>query len=216
MKLARIAVAACLLASPLAVGMPFLSTVFAQSTTAGALGDLSAMRAIATDVRALVAAGDLVSAKARITEFETAWDTAQPELYAKDALAWGAVDTAADGAIESVRGDATAEASTVAIDALIAQLDNPGAAVSTAPAPAPASAAAAAAAMVAVTDANGHPIPCEVMLGDMRALKATATPDAATVPKVTELESKAVERCNADDDKRADGFLAEAITLLNQ
>jgi hypothetical protein len=58
--------------------------------------------------------------------------------------------------------------------------------------------------------------PCEDVLKDMRTAKASAnlTPDAKS--KVDALEAKAVERCNADDDKRADAFLQEAMTLMGK
>jgi hypothetical protein len=58
--------------------------------------------------------------------------------------------------------------------------------------------------------------PCEDALKEMRTAKASAklTPDAKS--KVDALEAKAVERCNADDDKRADAFLQEAMTLMGK
>ena len=34
--------------------------------------------------------------------------------------------------------------------------------------------------------------------------------------KVEELETKAVERCNADDDTRADKFLTEAMQIIGK
>ena len=58
--------------------------------------------------------------------------------------------------------------------------------------------------------------PCEDVLKEMRTAKASAnlTPDAKS--KVDTLEAKAVERCNADDDKRADAFLQEAMALMGK
>ncbi|SCB32123.1 hypothetical protein [Rhizobium multihospitium] len=58
--------------------------------------------------------------------------------------------------------------------------------------------------------------PCEDVLKEMRTAKASANlaPDAKS--KVDALEVKAVERCNADDDKRADAFLQEAMTLMGK
>ena len=34
--------------------------------------------------------------------------------------------------------------------------------------------------------------------------------------RVNDLETKAVERCNADDDARSDGFLKEAMTVMGK
>jgi hypothetical protein len=60
------------------------------------------------------------------------------------------------------------------------------------------------------------PVPCETMLKDMRAKKAGANLTAAAKAKVDELEAKAIERCNADDDKRSDGFLQDAMNLMSK
>ena len=54
------------------------------------------------------------------------------------------------------------------------------------------------------------------MLKDMRAAKATATLNDADKAKVDELEAKAVERCNADDDARSDAFLTEAMKIMGK
>lgn len=61
-------------------------------------------------------------------------------------------------------------------------------------------------------------VPCEDMLKELRDAQATATAtvDAATEDKIAALEAKGVERCNADDDKRADAFFAEAMELLGK
>lgn len=59
-------------------------------------------------------------------------------------------------------------------------------------------------------------VPCEEMLKDMRAAKAGAKLSDADVQKVNDLETKAVERCNADDDTRSDKFLAEAMKILGK
>ncbi len=67
----------------------------------------------------------------------------------------------------------------------------------------------APAAMAAVT-------PCETMLKDLRAETAKAKLNDADKAKVAELESKGIERCNADDDKRADEFFTEAMKVLGK
>lgn len=70
--------------------------------------------------------------------------------------------------------------------------------------------------LVAFSSAGHAAVPCEDMLKDMRAAKASVTLTAVDKAKVEELETKAVERCNADDDTRSDAFLAEAMTLLGK
>lgn len=59
-------------------------------------------------------------------------------------------------------------------------------------------------------------VPCETMLKDMRAAKIMKTLSDADTAKVQDLEDKAVERCNADDDVRADRFLTEAMTIIGK
>jgi hypothetical protein len=58
--------------------------------------------------------------------------------------------------------------------------------------------------------------PCEETLKALRAAEATATLSAADKTKVSELETKGIERCNADDDKRADDFFAQAMKLMGK
>ena len=59
-------------------------------------------------------------------------------------------------------------------------------------------------------------VPCEEMLKDMRTAKASAQLSDADMKKVEDLETKAVERCNADDDTRSDKFLAEAMQIMGK
>lgn len=59
-------------------------------------------------------------------------------------------------------------------------------------------------------------VPCEDMLKEVRATMQTAKLSDADKAKVTELETKGVERCNADDDQRADGFFAEALKIMGK
>jgi hypothetical protein len=58
--------------------------------------------------------------------------------------------------------------------------------------------------------------PCEDMLKTMRAAKATAKLSDADMAKVNDLEAKAIERCNADDDARSDKFLADAMKIVGK
>lgn len=64
--------------------------------------------------------------------------------------------------------------------------------------------------------ANAANVPCEEMLKDMRAAKASAKLSDADMAKVNDLETKAVERCNADDDARSDAFLTEAMKIMGK
>lgn len=74
--------------------------------------------------------------------------------------------------------------------------------------------AALVVANVLVLPAHAGTVPCEDMLKDLRTATAAATLDAATKQQVDDLTSKGIERCNADDDKRADGFFQQAMALI--
>ena len=58
--------------------------------------------------------------------------------------------------------------------------------------------------------------PCEETLKTLRAAEAAATLSAADKAKVSELEAKGIERCNADDDTRADEFFAQAMKVMGK
>ncbi|TPJ62790.1 hypothetical protein [Mesorhizobium sp. B2-7-1] len=75
---------------------------------------------------------------------------------------------------------------------------------------------AATAIIVPLASAVAAPTPCETALKDLRAAEAKATPNDADKNKVSELETKGIERCNADDDKRADDFFAQAMKILEK
>lgn len=62
---------------------------------------------------------------------------------------------------------------------------------------------------VDVTDANGHPLPCEGMHAQLVAAATTAAAQGSTA----DLMAKGLERCNADDDTRADAVFAQALAL---
>jgi imidazole glycerol phosphate synthase subunit HisF len=64
--------------------------------------------------------------------------------------------------------------------------------------------------------ASAAAVPCEDALKEMRATKASANLAPDVKSKVDALETKAVERCNADDDKRADGFLQDAMKQMGK
>jgi hypothetical protein len=54
------------------------------------------------------------------------------------------------------------------------------------------------------------------MLADLRAAIDSTTLSDADAAKVKQLEDKGIERCNADDDARADEFFAQALTILGK
>lgn len=59
-------------------------------------------------------------------------------------------------------------------------------------------------------------VPCEKMLNDLRNAEKTVQLSEADTAKVAELKDKGIERCNADDDERADKFFAEALQILGK
>jgi hypothetical protein len=60
-------------------------------------------------------------------------------------------------------------------------------------------------------------VPCEDMLKTAKdAMAAAITLAAADKTAIDELIVKGTERCNADDDKRADGFFADAMKLMGK
>jgi hypothetical protein len=69
---------------------------------------------------------------------------------------------------------------------------------------------------IAVTDANGHALPCESMLEDLRSALSDGSIVASNKATATDLQAKATERCNADDDTRADAFAAQALALAGR
>jgi hypothetical protein len=76
--------------------------------------------------------------------------------------------------------------------------------------------AAVFAAIAATTPALADDVPCENMLKDLRTAMQTAKPSDADAAKIKELEDKGIERCNADDDARADQFFAQALKILGK
>lgn len=172
------------------------------------LGDLSPLSAIAGDSLTIARTGNLVAAQQRITDFETAWDQAAGSMQPLSPTRWGAIDVAADRAIEGLRAASPNQGDVeAALAGLIAELDNPGAGL---PATAPAVPATAG---FAVTNADGSPLPCEVALKAVRDAAAAGKSPSDQGAYDTAM-NKGLERCNADDDKRADGFFADAFALL--
>ena len=64
--------------------------------------------------------------------------------------------------------------------------------------------------------ASAAPVPCEDMLKTLTETLKTAKLSDADMKAVTELQTKGTERCNADDDKRADDFFAQAMKIMGK
>lgn len=182
----------------------------ASATAQGpSLGDLSEMVAIVTDVQSIATSGDMAAAEARITDLETEWDDAQASLQPKNPEAWGRADAAIDDALRALRAgspDPTNVKATLAT--LQTVLADPTQGDSTA-------GGVVMIGNVAVTDASGHPLPCEALLKSVADKQAATTPTPEAAAKVEELVAKATERCNADDDKTSDSFSAQALQALS-
>ena len=213
----QILLATALIALPVAAFTAFqmyrTPPVVAATTASAAvdtLGDLSALKKIVSDVETIAATGDFTAAEKRITDYETAWDDAAGTMRAMDANAWGNVDVASDDALAALRSSSPDAAQvTATLAALAASLDNPGNAPGQAPA-----AGVTLVSGIAVTDEAGRNLPCEVMLKDVAAALETTTLPEADKAAATEFQTKALERCNADDDARADAFSAQALAIL--
>lgn len=182
----------------------------APTKAADFLGDMSAYQVIVTDTQRIAATGDLANAKARIADLETLWDDAEGDLRPADPAAWGNVDGVADRAFSALRATHPDPARVdKALTALLATLADPA---GTGGGGGPALQVAG----IAVTDANGHALPCEAMLADLdRAFSDGAIP-ADRKANATALQAQALERCNADDDSHADAFTAQALALANR
>jgi hypothetical protein len=59
-------------------------------------------------------------------------------------------------------------------------------------------------------------IPCEDTLKQLREAEKTATLSDADKAAAADLEQKGIERCNADDDKRANKFFADALKIVTK
>ena len=179
------------------------------------LGDVSAMMAIVEGVQALADNDDLAGAAQRVTDLETAWDDAQPVLQPRDPVVWGALDGRIDAVLSALRASPPqGETVRAALTDLSGALANPATAV--AAAVGVTAGAVAQVAGIAVTDAGGHPLPCEAMLTTLRDALAAAAPQPADRAKITDLQTRATERCNADDDAHADAFSAQALAMVTK
>ncbi len=183
----------------------------AQANTGPALGDMQPFITIISDVQGIADKGDMAAAEKRITDFETAWDDAQKKLRPVNTTSWGNVDDAADSALGALREkspDPAKVKSTLAD--LMAELKDP----TRVPGGAQNAVGVTTSSGIAVTDTNGRPLPCENLLQQVRDGLAKANLANDKQSAVEALQAKAVERCNADDDKRSDDFSAQALALM--
>ena len=186
---------------------PTLAATPATTADAAPLGDLTAFETIAADIRTLSATGDLKAAEVRATDLEAAWDEAAATLRPANPGAWGAIDGAADGLFTALRSAAPNAAD---VDAALTALD----AALRDPVPSAESGGPVLVAGIAVTDGTGRALPCESMLGELRDGLAAKALSGAAAAEVSGLQAKALERCNADDDRNADAFTAQALALV--
>jgi hypothetical protein len=59
-------------------------------------------------------------------------------------------------------------------------------------------------------------VPCEDKLATVREELKSATLDAAKKAEAEALVEKGIERCNADDDERANGLFAQVEAILGK
>ncbi|OOY27791.1 hypothetical protein BMI90_11325 [Thioclava sp. L04-15] len=174
----------------------------ADAARSASLGDLGPYETIVSDTQSLAKKGEFAAAEKRATDLETLWDQNAAKLREADPSAWGVIDEAADKVFAALRTKSP-EAKTVmeSLDGLQTALADP--------VPSEIGAVQKIAG-VAVTDQTGHALPCEAMIGQLRD-----TLGGKSAPKpVADLQAKALERCNADDDTRADAFSAQALAML--
>ena len=199
-----------------ATGYPFMAGAPSAPSQAAAaspsLGDMTPFSTIVSEVQTISTSGDFIAAEQRVTDFEKAWDDAQKTLRQINTLFWGNIDAAADAALDALRAatpDAAAVKTTLAdLQAVLVDPSrNPGGSDATV--------ATDTVAGIVTTDANGRALPCEVMLETFRSKLATTTLTAEQRQAVDTLQAKGTERCNADDDKRADDFFAQGLALMN-
>jgi hypothetical protein len=202
--------AATLIAVPV-VGFTAFEIAFAPGVAqAASLGDLSSMKTIITDVQGIADTGDMAAAEKRITDFETAWDEAEATLRPKNKDAWATVDDAADAALHALRKGTPDPAKVKdTLVALAAVLDNPT----------PGESAAKGVQLVsgiAVTDESGHALACESMIQKLKDVIRGNMVAQDKLASANDFLTKALERCNSDDDAHADEFSAQGLALASK
>jgi hypothetical protein len=115
-----------LVAAPVLLSTTLTASGAYAAQQTGELGDLRSFETIANDTLVLVDKGEMKSAAKRITDFETAWDKAEPTLFARNKDAWSVVDDAADAAIGALRAKKPSEIQAqMTVSALIDTLKHP-------------------------------------------------------------------------------------------
>lgn len=177
-------------------------------TAQPSLGDMSPYIEITTDVQGIASTGDFAAAETRITDFEDTWDAAEATMRPLNPAAWGKVDDAADAVFAALRrASPDAGEVTATLAALQEALADPTAGLARVDGP-------VMVAGIAVSDETGHPIACEDMIATLReALDATVA-TGTELEQANDFEARALERCNADDDRNADVFAAQALALV--
>lgn len=208
----QILLAIVLIALPVAV-FTVAYEILAPHTSSGTgvkLGDLKVFSSIVSDVQTLVNDGDSKGASLRITDLETAWDEAEGVMRPLNQTAWNKIDAAIDRALDEIRTPKPDVPKVQnALMNLRLALANPYGDED-------ASAAQVGVKLVtgiAVTDVSGYPLPCEGMLRTLKGAIESGRIPKAQLAQANELRDRAIERCNADDDRRADEFVAQALSL---
>jgi hypothetical protein len=215
-QMKQILLASALVLAPVGLfaGFQIVAPYTAAATMPSFSEEMSAFGTIIAETQKTAATGDFNAAEKRATDFETAWDNAEEKLRPLDKNAWGNIDEAADKAFRALR-KSTPDAQSIdeALTALAAVLATGGQPVDgTEKTPTGMSKVSG----IAVTDDNGHPIPCEVMLNSLSNAIAANKFSVASLEGANALRTKALERCNADDDMHADEFTAEALALTGK
>ncbi|MBC7479167.1 MAG: hypothetical protein H7317_13895 [Pseudorhodobacter sp.] len=176
----------------------------AMAKVALSMGDMAPLQAIVTDMQTVVAKGDRPGAEARITDLETACEDDQATMLPLYPVAWGGVDGLIDTALHALRDNAPDAAKvTAALGALQAGLANPRGATGS------------GGATGAGCCGHGCRRACVGLRNhDLRG--PGQPPTQMDKAAITDLLTKATERCNADDDTHAEAFSASALALLDK
>ncbi len=124
--------AMCLAFAAAVLAAPLLTTAQARPASdvapvvlaMSALGDLAPYRTIAADTLKIVDTGDLMAARTRVKDLETAWDKGEPTLKPKDKSTWTTLDKAIDEALTALRTpNPQAAACSTTLKTLISKMD---------------------------------------------------------------------------------------------
>lgn len=122
----QLLLAVVLILVPVAAFAGFHIVMAPSAASTSGLGDLTALKAIVTDVRADVEKGDMPAASSRMTDYESAWDQGQTSIRPLNPVFWGHVDAASDVAIKALREpQPSADKAKKALSGLTASLDDP-------------------------------------------------------------------------------------------